>query len=116
MGRLSRPDGSAHYELTAETSIGRAGSATLKLGKAHVSLQHASLRWTDRGSWELRDLLSKNGTFVDGQRIAAGTPVRLELGATIGFGSPADVLVVADVSPPRAMLVRADDASADFPQ
>lgn len=113
MGRLSRPDGSAHYELTAETSVGRTGSATLRLGSAHVSLQHASVRWTERGSWELRDLLSKNGTFVGGQRIAAGTLVRLELGATIGFGSPADVLVVSDVAPPRPMLVRADDASAE---
>jgi hypothetical protein len=113
MGRLSRPDGSAHYELTAETSVGRAATATLRLGQAHVSLQHASLRWTERGSWELRDLLSKNGTYVGGQRIAAGHPVRLELGASIGFGSPADVLVVADISPPRPMLVRADDASAE---
>lgn len=112
MGRLSRPDGSAHYELTAETSVGRAGSATLRLPGAHVSSQHASLRWTERGSWELRDLLSKNGTFVGGQRVAAGTPVRLELGATIGFGSPADVLIVSDVGPPRPMLVRADDPSA----
>jgi FHA domain-containing protein len=112
MGRLSRPDGSARYELTAETSVGRAASATLRLGQAHVSLQHASVRWTERGSWELRDLLSKNGTYVSGQRITAGTPVRLELGATIGFGSPADVLVVADISPPRPMLVRADDAGA----
>jgi len=113
MGRLSRPDGSAHYELTAETSVGRTASATLRLVGAHVSLQHASLRWTERGCWELRDLLSKNGTYVGGQRITAGTPVRLELGATIGFGSPTDVLVVGDVSPPRPMLVRADDAAAE---
>jgi len=108
MGRLSRPDGSTHYELTAETSVGRAASATLRLGQAHISLQHASLRWTERGCWELRDLLSKNGTYIAGQRIAAGTPVRLEPGAAVAFGSPADVLIVSDVSPPRPMLVRAD--------
>jgi hypothetical protein len=113
MGRLSRPDGSAHYELTADTSVGRAASATLRLAQAHVSLQHASLRWTERGSWELRDLLSKNGTYVGGQRIPAGTPVRLELGQTIAFGSLADTLVVGDVSPPRPMLVRADDPAAE---
>lgn len=108
MGRLSRLDGSASYELTAETTVGRASSATLRLAQSHVSLQHASLRWTERGSWELRDLLSKNGTYVGGQKIAAGTPVRLELGAKVAFGSPADMLIVSDVSPPRPMLVRAD--------
>lgn len=108
MARLSRPNGSAHYELTAETSVGRAASATLRLAAAHISLQHASIRWTERGSWELRDLLSKNGTYVAGQRVAAGTPVRLELGASLAFGSPADVLIVSDVAPPRPMLVRAD--------
>lgn len=106
MGRLSRPDGSARYELTAETSVGRALGAGLRVAQAHVSLQHASLRWTERGTWEVRDLLSKNGTYIGGQRIAAGTPMPLELGAKVAFGSPADVLVVTDVSPPRAMLMR----------
>jgi hypothetical protein len=87
-------------------SIGRASGASLRLAASHVSLQHASLRWTERGRWELRDLQSKNGTLVNGQRVVAGAPVRLELGAEIAFGSPSDVFEMADVSPPRAMLVR----------
>ena len=87
-------------------SVGRASGAGLRLSQSHVSLQHASLRWTERNTWELRDLQSKNGTYVNGQRVAAGTPLKLELGLEIAFGSPSQVFVVEDVSPPRAMLVR----------
>ncbi|HTV25376.1 MAG TPA: FHA domain-containing protein [Polyangiaceae bacterium] len=90
----------------AEMSVGRASGAGLRLAQSHVSLQHASLRWTERNTWELRDLQSKNGTFINGQRIPAGAPVRLEVGAELAFGSPAEPFVVEDVSPPRAMLVR----------
>jgi FHA domain-containing protein len=88
--------------------IGRAASAGLRLSASHVSLQHASVRWTERGAWELRDLQSKNGTFVNGQRVPPGAPIRLALGAELGFGSLGDVLVVEDVSPPRPMLIRLD--------
>jgi FHA domain-containing protein len=108
MGRLRRKSDSARHELTPTMGIGRAASAGLRLSASHVSLQHASVRWTERGAWELRDLQSKNGTFVNGQRIAPGAPIKLELGAELGFGSVADVLVVEDVSPPRPMLLRLD--------
>jgi hypothetical protein len=88
--------------------VGRAAGSSLRLARSHVSLQHASVRWTERGTWELRDLQSKNGTYVNGQRAAAGMPVKLELGAEIAFGSASDAFVMEDVSPPRPMLVRID--------
>lgn len=96
------------HELTAETSVGRATEARLRLAHGHVSLQHASLRWRERGAWELRDLQSKNGTFVNGQRVPAGSPVELEVGAELTFGAAAETWVVEDVSPPRPMLLRLD--------
>jgi hypothetical protein len=108
MGRLRRAGAPGTNELTAETTIGRAAGVGLRLTRAHVSLQHASLRWTERGTWELRDLQSKNGTFVNGQRVPAGTPVKLELGAELSFGAAGDRWVMEDVSPPRPMLVRID--------
>jgi hypothetical protein len=110
MGRLQRREDAESYELAAETSIGRSSSANLRLRSSHVSAQHASLRWTERGTWELRDLQSKNGTYVNGLRIPAGNPVKLELGAQVAFGLPSDSFVVEDVSPPRAMLVRVGEA------
>jgi hypothetical protein len=108
MGRLRRAGAPSANELTAETSIGRAAGAGLRLARAHVSLQHASVRWTERGTWELRDLQSKNGTFVNGQRITAGSPIKLELGAEVTFGAAEDRWVMEDVSPPRPMLLRLD--------
>jgi hypothetical protein len=108
MGQLRRRNDSARHELTPTLSIGRAASAGLRLTASHVSLQHASVRWTERGTWELRDLQSKNGTYINGQRLAPGTPVKLELGAELAFGSLADALVVEDISPPRPMLIRLD--------
>jgi FHA domain-containing protein len=108
MGRLRRRDTTGFHELTAETSVGRAAGSSLRLARSHVSLQHASMRWTERGTWELRDLQSKNGTYIDGQRAAAGVPVKLELGSEIAFGSASDAFVMEDVSPPRPMLVRID--------
>jgi hypothetical protein len=108
MGRLKRAGLPDFRELTAETSVGRAAGAGLRLTHSHVSLQHASLRWTERKTWELRDLQSKNGTFVNGQRVPAGSPVKLELGAELTFGAADDRWLVEDVSPPRPMLVRLD--------
>ncbi len=108
MGRLRRRDVTGFHELTAETSVGRAAGSSLRLASSHVSLQHASVRWTERGTWELRDLQSKNGTYVNGQRAAAGVPVKLEMGAEVTFGSAADAFVMEDSSPPRPMLVRID--------
>lgn len=110
MGRLQRRDDAESHELAAETSIGRSSSANVRLRQAHVSAQHASLRWTERGTWELRDLQSKNGTYVNGARITAGHPVKLELGAELAFGSTSDSFVVEDVSPPRPMIVRLGEA------
>ncbi len=88
--------------------MGRAAGAGLRLLHSHVSLQHASLRWTERGTWELRDLQSKNGTFINGSRIPAGAPVKLELGAELTFGAAGDHWLVEDVAPPRPMLIRID--------
>lgn len=112
MGRLRRVGAPGVCELTAETSVGRAAHAALRLSHAHVSLQHASLRWTERGTWELRDLQSKNGTFLNGQRVPAGSPVKLDAGAELTFGAAGDRWVVEDVSPPRPMLIRLDADAA----
>ncbi|WP_064749363.1 FHA domain-containing protein [Lysobacter antibioticus] len=50
-------------------SIGRASECDLVVGHASISRRHAQLDF-DQGQWRLRDLDSKNGSFVDG--IAAG--------------------------------------------
>jgi hypothetical protein len=46
----------------------------------------------------LRELGSRNGTFVDGQRLEVGTAMLLVVGSRMSFGSVADGVVVVDAS------------------
>jgi pSer/pThr/pTyr-binding forkhead associated (FHA) protein len=45
------------------------------------------LRWTGE-HWDLKDLGSRNGTFLDGNRIKSGEEHEVQKGATISFGKP----------------------------
>jgi len=54
---------------TPEVTIGRAGGADLVLANQHVSRRHAKLISTD-GGYELQDLESSYGTFVNGERVS----------------------------------------------
>ena len=57
-------------------SVGRAPDAGLRLDHPSVSREHADIAFSD-GAWRVRDLGSKNGTFVDGGRVDA-SPLRGE--------------------------------------
>lgn len=59
--------GAAHA-LGAKTTIGRNHEGELVVLASSVSREHAELKLTDAG-WMLRDLGSRNGTFVDGARV-----------------------------------------------
>jgi hypothetical protein len=108
MARLKQKNAPPVYELSAETIVGRASGATVRLTQPYVSSHHASVRWTERHYWELRDLQSKNGTYVNGARVGHGAKVKLESKDEIGFGSTSDTYVVEDVSAPRPMLMAVD--------
>lgn len=55
--------------------IGRADDSGLRIAHASVSREHAELLQDD-GLWNLRDLGSKNGSFVGGVRIEPQAPVK----------------------------------------
>lgn len=65
--------------------VGSADEADIVLKQATVSKQHCELRWTGTG-WELRDLDSTNGTFVDGVRISDVCKVHAKNKITLGRG------------------------------
>ena len=58
--------GAAHA-IAARTGIGRNHEGELVVLASSVSREHAELRRTDAG-WHIRDLGSRNGTYVDGTR------------------------------------------------
>ena len=82
--------------------VGRSPSAALRLQEVHVSGEHATLIWAG-GHWEVRDLGSRNGTWVDGKRITAGEAVVVENGVTIAFGDPEDPWEMAEAGPPAPL-------------
>jgi hypothetical protein len=88
--------------VPARLLVGRGSVCSLRLPQLHVSGEHASLLWTG-SQWEIRDLGSRNGTFVDGERVAPGQPRTLRAGATLGFGLPEAHWVFVDAGPPSAL-------------
>lgn len=58
----------------------------------YVSRKHAKI-YKEKDTWFIKDLNSKNGTFVNGTRIASERPFSLDDGYEIGFGAPESRLI-----------------------
>ena len=72
-------------DLTPEPlTIGRSADSGLVIRDDYTSTHHARLMlWDDE--WMLQDLDSTNGTFLDGRRVTAPTPVPLDTPVKIGL-------------------------------
>ncbi len=130
MGALRRRDNTSRFVLSAVTRVGRSGDNDLVIDEPAVSQFHAVVTWSSPGEWELRDLGSRNGTWVGGERLKAGERKTLGHGDVIGFGDQGSWLV-ADASRPlpeardittgvrqigtaHLLSLQSDDASADI--
>ena len=58
----------------------------------YVSRKHAKI-YKEKDTWFIKDLNSKNGTFVNGTRIASERPFSLDDGYEMGFGAPESRLI-----------------------
>ena len=87
--------------------IGRSKACALRLDDPYVSSEHAKVVWTGT-VWRIRDLGSRNGTFVDGQRIEPGQGVPIRLGTTLGFGESEEGWEVVEAGPPRPISTEID--------
>ncbi len=73
--RSSARGATIHVLGEADTSIGRDEENDVTLAGGQVSRRHARIAW-DGGRYVLHDLGSKNGTFVNGERVTAPRPLR----------------------------------------
>src|ERR1700737_2173683 len=80
--RVYPPLGEPFDKKIANTAtIGRTGDNTVPLPGNHVSRQHAIVRCHNAYQYQIMDLGSRNGTFVNDQRVIM--PVTLESGSRI---------------------------------
>ncbi|HEU4734450.1 MAG TPA: FHA domain-containing protein [Kofleriaceae bacterium] len=98
--------GGAHA-IAAKTSIGRNHDGDLILLASSVSREHAEITRGESG-WTLRDLGSRNGTFVDGVRaqgaVALPSRARLQIGdVALWF------LTEVVTEPPRRSMMATSD-------
>lgn len=102
MARLFQASAGRSVSLAARTLIGRSSASSLRIRDARVSGEHAAIHWQQGESWVLRDLVSRNGTFVDGGKVASGRQVSLSLGMRLQFGGAGQpVWEVQDLAAPQ---------------
>jgi hypothetical protein len=77
---------------------------SLQIVETYVSAWHAAFRWT--GSvWEVKDLGSRNGTYVNGHGLRVGQPCTLARGDLVAFGEPGQDWQLANEEAPRPMVI-----------
>ncbi len=87
MAVLVPPEGEAPAVLGARHMVGRSPGAHTRIPSRAVSGEHAVFLWTGE-RWSVRDLGSKNGTWVGDRQLAPGETVSLPSGSEIAFGEP----------------------------
>lgn len=110
------PNHGTRFSLTlGENLVGRAAGGAVLLEDQSVSRQHAVITGREDG-WQVKDLGSKNGTYVNGQQSA--DPVMLGHGDILQFGIYSLRLIAHQVSvdeemapvPAEFMLETAEEA------
>ncbi|MEZ4236698.1 MAG: FHA domain-containing protein [Myxococcota bacterium] len=89
--------------LDAPITVGRAPGNAVVLGDDSVSWHHAQL-WSEAGFAWVRDLGSRNGTFVNGDRVVASA--RLARGDKLRIGARAELVLQASGDLPAVLRTR----------
>ncbi len=90
--------------LPARLLIGRSPSCGFRIDEPHASSEHARITWTG-SHWELRDLGSRNGTYLNGTKLEPGVAVKLVIGTKVAFGNPQEAWEVIDDEAPSALAI-----------
>lgn len=90
---LHVPTGESVY-LRARSVVGRGRRAHVRSTSRRCSGEHALITYAPDGNaagWTVRDLGSRNGTFLDGQVLPAGGRAQLKVGSEVCFGDEEEV-------------------------
>jgi hypothetical protein len=101
--------GAAHPLVAARVVVGRRPDADLSIQNTTVSRDHAVLRREGDG-WQLRDLGSRNGSFVDDQRVSGRA--RIAASAAVRFGGVGFYLIDAPRGLPGFEVTSVDTTHA----
>lgn len=75
---------------------------------ADVSAQHLAIIWSGQ-DWIVRDLGSRNGTWLDGRRLGTGEEAPLRTGAVLELGGSNARYTFADDGPPAPRAASANE-------
>ena len=112
MAELEHIKNNKSYTLYPEFEVGRSHACALRLTNRMVSGYHASFRWSGAG-WQLRDLGSRNGTFVDGRKLEKGGSAELAAGSRVAFGDASDIFELIGDGPPEP-VAKVEDGEIVF--
>ncbi len=96
---LISKDGAREQYLVTPTVVGRSPVCALFIPRTFVSAHHAEIRW-EHDAWSVRDLGSRNGTYVDKKRLRHNQTVRLNRGSVVAFGDLHESWCLRDCSRP----------------
>jgi hypothetical protein len=107
MARIRDEDTGIEIVLEPNHLVGRSEHCTTRLPDSYVSAEHASLRW-DGKNWIVRDLGSRNGTFVDDSQVGPASGTAVQQGSRIAFGNQGRVWKLIDAEAPSTMAIPAE--------
>lgn len=99
----SEADGRRVY-LKHKMTVGRLASSDLPLQNPMSSGRHAAISYSG-GGWWIFDLNSRNGTFLNGDKLTLGPAARIRTADILSFGSADESWVVENVSRAAAMAI-----------
>jgi hypothetical protein len=111
MGWILDKTTDSRRRLEPEHFVGRGLNCSLCIPERYVSAQHALVRWNGE-RWEVKDLGSRNGTFVNGVRVRPGEELPVRQGARIAFGKIEREWELVDETAPSPMAVPTDGGEA----
>lgn len=107
MGTLLHRSTRTRHPLATRTIVGRNPMTQLWVKDRLVSNEHAVI-WYEEGAWWVKDLRSRNGTFIGGHSLPSGEARALEEGDVLSFGPASDPWEFVDSGPPTAYAIHTE--------